>query len=92
MLAVLSGEFASLLARNETKLFSVEVKHEDQFYRMNHAPDSLTALIRGLQNRYPEATALTLVAHYPMPRDEQDSQAWADLFSTITSDVQVHVS
>jgi len=90
--SILSGEFATRLARNGTQLLLCEVEHENRFYKMNNPPKSYAALLQGLRNYYPEAVVNALLSHYAMPLDQNDAEAWADLFGTITSDAQVHAS
>jgi len=88
-----SGTFTTLLAKHDISILFGEVRDEALLYKLVNPPSSYDSLLTQLVNYYPEPVVDALLPLYPVPdANDPDQEKWADVFSKIVADCQVHAS
>ncbi|KIW91204.1 uncharacterized protein Z519_08100 [Cladophialophora bantiana CBS 173.52] len=88
-----SGSFATRLAENDISIFLGEVCDEKELYKIVNPPSSYQGLVTQLANYYPAHVVKALLPLYSMPASTSTNAAeWAEVFSQIVADAQVHAS
>ncbi|KIX95325.1 uncharacterized protein Z520_08842 [Fonsecaea multimorphosa CBS 102226] len=91
--ALHSGSFTTRLAENDISVFLGEVCDEKELYKLVNPPTSLQGLLTQLANYYPAHVVKALLPQYSLPASTStDAAAWAEVFSQIVADAQVHAS
>ena len=91
------GSFAARLAKNGVRIMLGEVCDEALLYKLVNPPSTYTGLVTQVQNYYPKKVVdklLTLTDVYDIPeKDEKGAEErFADVFSEIVADMQVHAA
>lgn len=88
-----SGAFTTRLARDGVSVLLGEVRDEKELYKLINPPSSYPDLLVQLANYYPAHVVKALLPLYQLPAtDSKDADAWAEVFSQIVADSQVHAS
>ncbi|KAL2421807.1 putative esterase/lipase [Exophiala dermatitidis] len=88
-----SGTFATRLSRNQTSILLGEVSDEKELYKLVNPPRNHAELLTQLANYYPPAVVEALLPLYKLPStNDGDEAAWAEVFSQMVADAQVHAS
>lgn len=88
------GSFTTRLAQNGTSVLLGEVSDEKELYKLVNPPSNHADLLLQLANYYPKPVvdALLTVYKLPDPAMTNNAAAWAETFSQIVADGQVHAS
>ncbi|KIW12995.1 hypothetical protein PV08_08182 [Exophiala spinifera] len=88
-----NGALTTRLARNGTSVLLGEVRDEKELYKFVNPPSDYAGLLLQLANYYPKPVLEALLNVYDLPpRDSTDAAAWAEVFSQMVADSQVHAS
>lgn len=88
-----SGAFTTALAANKISILVGEVRDEAELYKLVNPPSSHATLLTQLANYYPKPVVEAIMPLYPIPdASETDPAKWADIFSKMVADCQVHAS
>ncbi|KAK5194531.1 hypothetical protein LTR92_005774 [Exophiala xenobiotica] len=88
-----SGSFTTRLAQNGTSVLLGEVSDEKELYKFVNPPSDYPGLLLQLANYYPKPVLEALLNIYDLPpQNSTDANAWAEVFSQIVADNQVHAS
>ncbi|KIW67800.1 hypothetical protein PV04_07027 [Phialophora macrospora] len=88
-----SGTFTTRLAQNNVSVFLGEVSDEKELYKIVNPPSTYQGLLTQLGNYYPQAVVNALLSLYSIPAaKDPDAAKWAEVFSQIVADGQVHAS
>ncbi|KIX04941.1 uncharacterized protein Z518_05812 [Rhinocladiella mackenziei CBS 650.93] len=88
-----TGSFTTRLAQNGTSVLLGEVSDEKELYKLVNPPSNHAALLTQLVNYYPKPVVDALLPLYKIPApNSTDAAAWAEVFSQIVADAQVHAS
>ncbi|KAL2410326.1 putative esterase/lipase [Exophiala dermatitidis] len=91
-----SGTFATRLSRNNTSVLLGEVSDEKELYKLVNPPRNHAELLTQLANYYPPAVVEALLPLYDLPpknsTGDEAGSAWAEVFSQMVADAQVHAS
>ncbi|KIW82404.1 hypothetical protein Z517_05431 [Fonsecaea pedrosoi CBS 271.37] len=91
--ALHSGSFTTRLAENNISVFLGEVCDEKELYKIVNPPSSYQGLMTQLANYYPAHVVKALLPLYTIPATNSTNAAeWAEVFSQIVADAQVHAS
>ncbi|OQV09242.1 hypothetical protein CLAIMM_13383 [Cladophialophora immunda] len=91
--ALHSGSFTTRLAENNISVFLGEVCDEKELYKIVNPPASYQGLMTQLANYYPAHVVQALLPLYSLPaRSSTNAAEWAEVFSQIVADAQVHAS
>lgn len=93
--AVHSGSFTTRLFTSGVSVLLGEVSDEKELYKLVNPPSSHSALHVQLANYYPQAVCDALVKLYDIPAPDSPAAtpaAYAEVFSQIVADGQVHAS
>ncbi|EXJ81937.1 hypothetical protein A1O1_08004 [Capronia coronata CBS 617.96] len=91
--ALHSGTFTTRLFRNGTSVLLGEVSDEKELYKLVNPPQNYEDLLTQLANYYPPPVVKALLGLYKLPEKKSpDATAWAEVFSQMVADAQVHAS
>ncbi|KAJ9636625.1 uncharacterized protein PV06_10121 [Exophiala oligosperma] len=88
-----SGSFTTRLADNRISVMLGEVRDEKELYKFVNPPSDYPGLLVELANYYPKPVLEALLKVYDLPpRNSTNADAWAEVFSQMVADSQVHAS
>lgn len=89
-----SGAFTTRLFHNGTSVLLGEVSDEKELYKLVNPPQDYDGLLTQLANYYPPPVVQALLPLYDLPdsKTSTDAAVWAEKFSQIVGDAQVHAS
>ncbi|KAI1616008.1 esterase/lipase [Exophiala viscosa] len=88
-----SGSFTTRLAQSGISVLLGEVSDEKELYKLVNPPSDYSGLLLQLANYYPKPVLEALLKVYDLPpQDSTDTKAWAEVFSQMVADNQVHCS